>query len=158
MYDVVAYGVTDLHIQNLVEVPWTYADVTEFELVETDTGGDHRDCALGRTDRHFGSLPPRHNRQESRLDGPPTRSHRPGERGYPQTDQSRAATMALVGHERAVGWHQDHDDGYEFRYWNGAEWTARANIYTDARGTAFVGASLQRKRRRVLISGSSRIP
>lgn len=38
VYDVVAYGVTDLHIQNLVEVPWTYADVTEFELVETDTG------------------------------------------------------------------------------------------------------------------------
>jgi hypothetical protein len=65
---------------------------------------------------------------------------------------SRAATMALGGNERTVGWHQDHDDGTKFRYWNGSEWTARANIHTDARGTAFVGASLQRKRRRVLDS------
>lgn len=66
--------------------------------------------------------------------------------------ESPAATMALVMHERAVGWHQDHDDGTKFRYWNGAEWTARANTYTDAQGTTFVGASLQRNRRRVLDS------
>jgi hypothetical protein len=64
---------------------------------------------------------------------------------------SRAATMVLVGQEQVVGWHQDPDDGNKFRYWNGSEWSARAHTRIDPHGV-FVGAVVQRKRRRVLDS------
>ena len=60
--------------------------------------------------------------------------------------------MVLVGQEPAVGWHPDPDDAAKFRYWNGSEWTARAQTHTDVRGMAFVSAQVQRKRRRVLDS------
>lgn len=36
VYDVVLSGVTDLHIRNQIEIPWNYAEVTEFEVAETD--------------------------------------------------------------------------------------------------------------------------
>src|ERR1700735_716346 len=66
--------------------------------------------------------------------------------------------MVRVGQEKAVGWHQDPDDGTKFRYWNGNEWSARAHTHTDARELSFVGAVAQRKRRRVLDSRLFRNP
>lgn len=71
---------------------------------------------------------------------------------------SRAANLALVGNERAVGWHQDHDDGTKFRYWNGSEWTARANTHNDARGATFVGQVCKGSDEGCWIPGSFRIP
>ena len=84
----------------------------------------------------------------------------PDERGLqtlpPAT--ARTATMVLVGREPAVGWHQNPGDATTFRYWNGREWTARAQSHIDPRGIAFLSAQVQGKRRRVLDSRLVRNP
>jgi hypothetical protein len=58
--------------------------------------------------------------------------------------------MFLVEQEPAAGWHRDPDDAATFRYWNGREWTVRAQTSTDVRG--FRHRTAQWKRRRVLDS------
>jgi Protein of unknown function (DUF2510) len=63
------------------------------------------------------------------------------------------------GGELRVGWHRDPDDEAKFRYWNGSEWTARAQTNIDElRGFTTVGVAIQRRRRRLLDSRLFRNP
>jgi hypothetical protein len=58
--------------------------------------------------------------------------------------------MVLMLDDRALGWHEDANDPTKFRYWNGSEWTARAQAHVGANGAVHVGAVVWRKHRRVL--------
>lgn len=57
-----------------------------------------------------------------------------------------------------AGWHRDPDDPFKFRYWNGSEWTARAETHADVNGVLYIAALGHLKRRRVSASRLVRNP